>query len=51
MGVIGAFLVLFTVGATAAALIQPILAIWHTIVNYLRGIYGHRSTRTDSDER
>lgn len=50
-GIIGALIVVFSIGATAAALMQPFSEILQAIVKYLRGIYGTQPTRTDSDKR
>lgn len=50
-GLVGALVVVFSIGATAAALLQPISEIIQAIMRYLRGIYGPKSTRTDLDQR
>jgi hypothetical protein len=47
--ILGALLLALTAGATFAALAAPLMSIWQTIIEYIRGIYGTRSTSTRKD--
>jgi hypothetical protein len=50
-GLFGAFLVVLAAGGTLAALFPVLNDIGQSIVKYIRGIYGKRSSNTSTDRR